>query len=262
MRYAVLADIHGNLHALDAVLEAVRPLGVDDYLVAGDLVGYGPFPNECVARVAELRATCVAGNHDLMVLGLLTDERCIPLARRSLAWTREVLRDDARAYLQGLPRRVETGGVVITHGSLDHSWEYTRRPDQAVRQLARVAREHPGARTLVLGHTHRVWACEDTGRERRPGPDGIIPLPSGLLLVNPGAVGQSRELKVRARFVVLDLENRTASFQSVRYDAAACRDALRERGLSPRSHHLRPTARGAVRRFVSGVRRAGTLARH
>ena len=139
MRYAVLADIHGNLHALDAVLAALKDAEVDGYLVAGDLVGYGPFPNECVERVAELDAACVAGNHDLIVLGQLSDERCIPLARTSLAWTRDVLRDDARAYLERLPRVVDTGRVVMTHGSLDDPSEYTRTPEQAVTQLGRLA---------------------------------------------------------------------------------------------------------------------------
>jgi predicted phosphodiesterase len=256
MRYAVLADIHGNLHALEAVLDPLRHLGVDAYLVAGDLVGYGPFPNECVERVAELGATCVAGNHDLIVLGLLTEERCIPLARRSLAWTRQVLRADTRTYLESLPRCIERGGIVMTHGSLDHPWEYTTRPDQAVRQLARLGREHPEAHTLLVGHTHRPWACDQTGQVMRPGHDGKMPLPSGRVLLNPGAVGQSRELRARARFLVLDLEERVASFQAVRYDTAACRDALRAQGLSSRSHHLRPTARGAARRLLGAVRSA------
>ena len=91
MRFAILSDIHGNLPALEAALELFARAGVDRYLCAGDLVGYGPFPNECVERIAELGAVCVAGNHDLIALGRLSDDRCIPLARNSLRWTREVL---------------------------------------------------------------------------------------------------------------------------------------------------------------------------
>lgn len=246
MRYAVLADIHGNLHALDAVLAAVRGESVDGYLVAGDLVGYGAFPNECVDRVAELGAACVAGNHDLIVLGQLSDERCIPLARTSLAWTKEVLSDDARAYLERLPRTIDTGPVVLAHGSLDDPEEYTRTPEQAVAQLGRLGREHPEARVLVVGHTHRPWACEEGGRV--PARDGGLTLASERMLLNPGAVGQSRELLVRARYLLLDLDRSVATFRAVRYDTKACREALRARGLSPRSNHLRPTVGGAVRR--------------
>jgi predicted phosphodiesterase len=246
VRYAVLADIHANLHALDAVLDAVRSEGVDGYLLAGDLVGYGPFPNECVERVAGLDAACVAGNHDLIVLGQLSDDRCIPLAKTSLAWTRNVLRDDARSYLEGLPRSVDIGAVVIAHGSLDDPREYTRTPEQAIAQLEQLEREHPEARTLIVGHTHRPWACDETGREPQRG--GALALPNERMLLNPGAVGQSREFRVRARYLLLDLDRGVAEFHAVGYDTRGCREALRGRGLSPRSNHLRPTVRGAVRR--------------
>jgi predicted phosphodiesterase len=255
MRYAVLADVHGNLHALDAALERLRDVGVDAYLVAGDLVGYGPFPNECVERLAELGATCVAGNHDLMALGRLGDERCIPLARRSLAWTRQVLRDDVRAYLDGLPGWVAVEeSVIMAHGTLDHAWEYTTRPDQATAQLARLRSEFHGAGVLLLGHTHRRWACDSAGQVLRPPADGDMLLPDPVLL-NPGAVGQARELRVRARFLVLDTERHTAAFHDVRYDTAACRAALRRSGLAPGSYRLRPTLRGAGRRILRHVGR-------
>jgi predicted phosphodiesterase len=246
VRYAVLADIHANLHALDAVLAAVQAEGVDGYLVAGDLVGYGAFPNECVERIAGLDAACVAGNHDLIVLGELGDERCIPLAKTSLAWTRDVLSGDARAYLAALPRSLEAGPVVIAHGSLDDPQEYTRTPSQAIAQLAKLEREHPDARILVVGHTHRPWACDAGGRE--PDRRGSLGLPEERLLLNPGAVGQSRDFRVRAYYLLLDLDERVAEFRAVRYDTRASRDALRARGLSPRSNHLRPTVGGALRR--------------
>ena len=204
-------------------------------------------------RVAELDAVCVAGNHDLIVLGQLWDERCIPLARTSLAWTREVLRDDARAYLERLPRLVDAGRVVMAHGSLDDPSEYTRTPEQAVTQLGRLELEHPDAGILVVGHTHRPWACDEVGRARRPDEGEDLPLPRGRLLLNPGAVGQSRELRVRARYLLLDLEQDVAQFRAVRYDTTACREALRANGLSPRSNHLRPTLGGAVRRVRGAI---------
>jgi predicted phosphodiesterase len=251
VRYAVLADIHGNLHALDAVLAAASDEGVDGYLVAGDLVGYGAFPNECVERVAELGADCVAGNHDLIALGQLSDQRCIPLARTSLAWTREVLSDGARDYLERLPRKIDAGPVVLAHGSLSDPEEYTTTPAQAVAQLSRLDREHPEARVLIVGHTHRPWACDETGRARRR--SGDLPLPGERVLLNPGGVGQSRELRVWARYLLLDLDRGVASFRAVSYDTKAARDALRARGLSSRSIQLRPTARGAARRALRKI---------
>lgn len=249
MRYGVLADVHGNLDALRAVLRTLERHGVDGYLVAGDLVGYGPYPNECVATVAGLRGTCVAGNHDLIALGLLSDDRCIELARRSLRWTQGVLGADERAFLAALPRTASApGGVVIAHGSLDDPQEYTTTSRQALPQLERIE-DRDGGRTLVLGHTHRPLAFG-----RRSGwltTRGVTPLPAGdAVLLNPGAAGQSRELRARARFAVLDLGAREARFFAIPYDVAACRAALRDVGLSPRSCHLRPSVPRAAARAV------------
>jgi predicted phosphodiesterase len=263
VRYGLLADVHGNLDALRAVLAALERLGVDRYLFAGDLVGYGPYPNECVAAMAALQATCVAGNHDLIALGELSDRRCIELARRSLAWTQRVLGADERAFLEALPRRVAVpGGVVMAHGSLDDPQEYTTTRTQALSQLAHIE-DHDGARVLVLGHTHRPLAFARRAGWLRPA--GISALPVGdAVLLNPGAVGQSRELRARARFAVLDLDAGEARFVAIPYDAGACRAALRRVGLSPRSSHLRPSvpraaaraARAYARRQRQGAGRA------
>jgi predicted phosphodiesterase len=255
MRYGLLADVHGNLDALRAVLRALERHGVDGHLFAGDLVGYGPHPNECIAEMAALPATCVAGNHDLIALGLLTDDRCIQLAKDSLRWTREVLGAEERAFLGALPRRATApGGVVLAHGALDDPQEYTTTAPQAVAQLSRIE-DDDGATVLVLGHTHRPLAYA-----RRAGwlrPDGATPLPAGdATVINPGAVGQSRELRARARFAVLDLDARRVEFFAIPYDIGACRAALRRVGLSPRSSHLRPSVpRAAARAVRASVRR-------
>lgn len=245
MRYGVIADVHGNLDALRPVLRAIDCENVDGYLVAGDLVGYGPHPNECVAAVAELAATCVAGNHDLIALGILSDDRCIELARHSLRWTRQILGADERAFLAALPRvATAPGGVRVAHGALDDPQEYTTAAGQALAQLDRL---DDGDRALVLGHTHRTLAY--TRSAGRLPTRGATALPPGeTVLLNPGAVGQSRELRVRARFAVLDLDARQARFFAIPYDVGACRSALRRVGLSPRSCHLRPSLpRAAVR---------------
>jgi predicted phosphodiesterase len=253
MRYGVLADIHGNLHALETTLRALRRQRVDGYLVAGDLVGYGPFPNECVAIVRDLGAICVAGNHDLIVLGRLSDRRCIRIARESLAWTRRVLGEEARAYLETLPLQARAnGGVVIAHGSLDDPERYITRPEQRAEQAERLKAEYPEARVLLLGHTHRARAWSERrgtlSRIRTP-----LTLGSERWLLNPGAVGQSRELRVLARFLVLDFERGQASFHAIPYDHRACRQALLERGLPPRAYHLR---RAPVRALIRAGRRA------
>lgn len=257
MRYGLLADIHGNLPALEAVLGQLRRRGVDRYLVAGDLVGYGPFPNECVATVAALDAICVAGNHDLIALGQLSDAKCIPLARRSLEWTKQVLEPDARAFLAALPLRAQASeSIEIAHGSLDDPGEYTLRPEQAASQLQRLGRERPAVKALILGHTHRPWACDDAQHAARPARDGRLSLGGGTRwVVNPGAVGQSRELLVRAYSAILDLESLTVTYGSVSYDTRRCRHELRRHGLHARSYHLPPSPVRRLRRIGRKARR-------
>jgi predicted phosphodiesterase len=253
----VLSDIHGNLHALEAALHVLSKAGVDEYLCAGDLVGYGPLPNECVATVAELGARCVAGNHDLIALGRLSDERCSRLARDSLRWTSGELSDASRAFLEQLPGAlVAPAGVVVGHGSLDDARTYVREPHERLAQLRALEQRHPAARLLVLGHTHRPVAHAERRGTLRARRDGSVWLaPDERCLLNPGSVGQSRQRTVRAQFLVLDLDRSFARFYAVPYDVAGCRHALRQRGLAPSSHHskprpLRDRAR-AVRRLVT-----------
>jgi putative phosphoesterase len=216
MRYAVIADVHGNLAALDAVLDAIG--GADAFLCPGDLVGYGPQPNECVERVAALPGlVCVAGNHDLIALGRLGDDRCIRLARETLAWTARELTASSRAFLGGLPLDARAGdGVLVTHGSPGDPQEYVRTPERA-REILRDD-------FLVLGHTHEPWVFEHEGRR----------------LLNPGSVGQSRSRDPRARFALLDTAGPEVELRAVEYDAAATRRALRERRLPENACHLPP----------------------
>jgi predicted phosphodiesterase len=238
MRLGVIADIHGNEHALEAALAFLSAQEVDAYLCAGDLVGYGPAPNECVRRACALPGQVVAGNHDLIAIGELGDERCDQRARDSLRWTRTVLEDDTRALLGELPRGATAHGVALHHGSPADPREYVRTEDQALACLDDLARMTPGAEILVLGHTHESLAV---GRRRgtllKATTGSVRLLPGELTLLNPGSVGQSRSRDLRARVMVLDLAARAATFHAVAYDVAACRDALREQGLPPDSCH-------------------------
>jgi predicted phosphodiesterase len=246
VRYGVLADIHGNLTALRAAMEVLRERDVERWLVAGDVVGYGAEPNECIAAATELEATAVKGNHDLIALGELSDQRCIAIARESLRWTRNALSAESRAWLEALPVKVQVpGGIVMAHGSLSDPQEYTLTRGQALSQLREV--EADGARILVLGHTHRPWAfSRSTGPRLRRQP---LRLPADeATLLNPGAVGQSRQLLVRARALLLDTDAGVAEFLAVPYDVATARATLRRAGLSEGGVHLRPSVPGVVRR--------------
>jgi len=256
MRLGLISDVHANLPALRAALHHLTRLGVDRILCTGDIVGYGPHPNECVATLAEREALCVAGNHDLMCLGKIPQTHAGPLARRTLDWTREVLGADSRNYLTRLPRVAGVSGVVLAHGSLADPEEYVQVRRQAVDQLRCLAAEHPDARVLMLGHTHRSWLVSAavgtvTGPHRVR--HGVIPLrPGDRTLVNPGAVGQSRtlELRPRVRFALLDLERDEVRLLAEHYDVSATRRALQEAGLPAGGVHRRPRVRKVAGRMA------------
>jgi predicted phosphodiesterase len=241
MRYGVLSDIHGNYPALQAAVHALRKQGVDQWLCAGDIVGYGPQPNECVETVAELGALCVTGNHELLALGELDTSRSGSLCRMTTGWTRGALRQDTASYIAGLPQVLDLGEVVLAHGSLTDPEQYVRSEPDGLDQLRQLADGRARARVLVLGHTHRQWAVGETGGATSD-PTTVSLHANERVLVNPGAVGQSRQREVvpLARFAVLDTDRDEVRFSAVAYDVAACRAALRAHGLPVECVHVRP----------------------
>lgn len=259
MRIGLLADVHGNEHALGAVLERLGSAGVDRYVFAGDAVGYGPSPSACVGLLAGLDPVRVAGNHDLMVLGRLSEEHAPAMVADSSAWTRAQLDDGARGWLAGLPEHDRAGGgLFVTHGGIGDPERYVLSASQARGELGRLAGTAPEAGVLVLGHTHLPLAVgEHSGALaiRR----GVVRLPDGeRCVLNPGAVGQSRERGVQARAAVLDLETREVVFHAVPYDVAACRAALVAAGRPPTAYHLPPRpVRDRMRRAGRVPRRIG-----
>jgi len=259
MRYGVISDIHGNLEALEAAIAVLSAEGVDQYLCAGDLVGYGPKPNECVALVAELQAQCVAGNHDLMALGALSDERCSQLARETMRWTRRVLTAASRDYLGRLPSVLAPeAGAVVAHGSLEDPSKYVRTNHQRAAQLRLLADGFPDARILILGHTHERAAHGSLQGTLRTRFRRSLALADGeRYVLNPGSVGQSRDRLARSRFMLLDLARGLVRFYSARYDIRACRRALQSQGLPVFSVHTKPPLRQVgADRVRSGIRKS------
>ena len=250
MRYGVIADVHANLNALDTVLAALRRAGVDRFLCTGDLVGYGPRPNECVARIAEIEAITVAGNHDLMATGALGLGDVNPHVKRTIEWTRAWLDESAAAFLGTLPRTVTTrDGVTLGHGSLDDPTEYVYDCRAGRDQLELLREREPAARGLLLGHTHLPLACAG-GTSLLPEDAVTLPDPDTAFLLNPGSVGQARERRPVARAVVLDLDARRAEFMVLQYDHEATSLELRNAGLPSDACHRPPRLRHRLRRYL------------
>ena len=229
-RVAVISDVHGNLHALRVVLDAVAGEEVDAIWCLGDLVGYGPRPNECCAEVERAAALCLVGNHDLGVLGRIPLEDFSDDAADAARWSQTVLTAEARQYLEGLASLAAADGIELFHASpRDPVWEYILG-DEA----ARAAFALTSAPLVLVGHSHVALAFvfEDGSVEGTLAPDGAeIDLSSRRWLLNPGSVGQPRDGDPRAAYLVLDLDARRALFRRVPYRIERTQEEIRERGL-------------------------------
>ena len=231
MRVAVISDIHGNLHALEAVLAELEDEQPDELWCLGDLVGYGPQPNRCCQLVRARAEICLAGNHDLGVLGRIQLEGFFSHdASRSARWTREQLDDDVRSWLEGLQPQGERDGMQLFHASArDPVWEYILSGESAAETL-----ELTSAPVVLVGHSHVALAIglrdrRLSGGVARAGKE--IELDGSRWLLNPGSVGQPRDGDPRAAWLLLDREAGTASFRRVEYDVARTQEEIRERGL-------------------------------
>lgn len=233
-RYAILADVHAGIEALDAVLAEIDARGGARLLVAGDLVGYGPDPDLVVDRLRARGAECIAGNHEGMVLGRIGFSRSSRAAIRAALWTRERIRSDSRAFLAALPAvRDVDGQVLLTHGALEDPEIYVVDDARARAVLDGAARMSPSTRVVVCGHTHRPGMFLPAQGWRRSRVDEVWPLPAGPLLLNPGSVGEAREGAPVARFVLLDVDRREVRFLGVPYARAATDEKIRRAGLLP-----------------------------
>ncbi len=221
MRYLVLADIHANLQALDAVLTDAATPGYDRALVLGDLVGYGGDPAAVIDRVLGLGpAAMIRGNHDKVCAGLESAEHFNDIARRSIEWTAETLSASHLAALAGLPRgpRLVTDTLEICHGAPFDEDYYVFDTDDAARAI-----DAASARLCLFGHTHvpAVFSTPDDPMQPRGPIDETLALPStGPALVNVGSVGQPRDGDPRAAYGLLDLQAGTLKLCRVVYDVA------------------------------------------
>jgi diadenosine tetraphosphatase ApaH/serine/threonine PP2A family protein phosphatase len=227
---AVISDVHANWHALEAVLEEVDREGPDELWCLGDLVGYGPRPNPCCVAVERRAAICLAGNHDLGVLGAIDLGEFAGDAAVAARWTRGVLAEGSRAFLESLASSGTREQVELFHASpRDPVWEYVLSAE-----AAHVALELTEAPLVLVGHSHVPLAItlQEDVLDGGLAPDGTdVPLAPGRRLLNPGSVGQPRDGDPRAAWLLLDFEAGVASFRRVAYPVERTQEEIRERGL-------------------------------
>ena len=221
--------MHSNLAALEAVLSAIDAAPPEEIWCLGDVVGYGPRPNECCEIVESRADICLGGNHDLAVRGTIDLDEFRGDAAVAARWTRDILSESARAFLDRLEPQDERDGVALYHGSArDPVWEYVLSDEAAAATLA----VSPLPLVLV-GHSHVALEVEwrDDLLTGGLAPDGKRVDVRGRVLLNPGSVGQPRDGEPRAAYLVLDREAQTATFHRVEYDVERTQAEMRAAGL-------------------------------
>ncbi len=240
MKTLVISDIHANLTALEAVLEDAGK--VDNVWCLGDLVGYGPDPNECIERIAQLpNLRCILGNHDAAALRNIEVDAFNPEARTAILWTQQRLTPANSEYLQSLPERVDVDHITLVHGSPRQPvWEYLLDTRTATVNFGYFDTPY-----CVVGHTHLpvIYYLPDEGLTAQL----IVPENTTQMtlapraILNPGSVGQPRDRDPRASYAVLDFTDYTWEWYRVAYDIPAVQERMRKFNL-PERHIARLSA--------------------
>ena len=233
MRTLILSDIHANLVALEAVLAAAGQW--DRVWFLGDLVGYGPNPNECVERLRDLSPLALSGNHDWAVLDKIDTDEFNDDARRLVNWTRQELTSENLAYLESLPPRHVEPPFTLAHASPRHPvWEYILDLQTALDNF-----DHFETPICLVGHSHipALFLLDETAGELNfylVGDAEAVDLSQGRLIINPGSVGQPRDGDPRASFAILDDETQTWTLHRVTYDIAETQRRMRAHKMPSR----------------------------
>jgi len=232
MRIVIVADIHSNIEAFEAVLEHAASHGpIDRLWCLGDVVGYAADPSACIALLRQHPHTAVAGNHDLAAVGKLPTDDFNAAAAWAAAWTARRLSAKEREYLSSLPFVAVEGDFTLVHGSLrSPEWEYLLSADAAAEHLR--LQETPYG---LVGHSHIPFVAferEGSLAAMAALKDGdVLKLGGERLVVNPGGVGQPRDGDPRASYAVYDDEAHTLTLHRVEYDLEKTQRKILEAGL-------------------------------
>ena len=229
MRYAIISDIHANLEALEAVLADIKKEKVDKCVCAGDIVGYGANPHECIELTREHCPVCVAGNHDFATIEKTNIEFFNQYARQATLWTRQNITEDDRKYLESLPLVADVDDCfTLVHGTLyaPALFDYIQTTFDAYLSLQVLQKP-----LCFVGHSHVPisFFLDDAVTYST---DSVIRLKEGVkAIINVGSVGQPRDDDPRAAYAMYDTEKNLVVIKRVEYDVEKAIKKIRDAGL-------------------------------
>ena len=228
MRYGVLSDIHGNLEALRAVLDALREEDVDSYVCLGDIVGYGANPRECLELIRRLDPATVAGNHDYGVAGLTEISYFNSDAREAVLWTQNQLEEKDKKFLAELEPVHNFPGFTIVHATLKapEEWNYILSTYEAHQNFQLLT-----TCLLFVGHSHVPIIFEKNAGCRYYTRETVNLEEGRKYIINVGSVGQPRDGDPRASFALYDTESQVVRVRRVEYNITGAMKKIVESGL-------------------------------
>jgi predicted phosphodiesterase len=225
MKYAIISDIHGNLAALEQVLHCIDAQTCDRIICLGDLVGYGPFPNECVRLVREKAAFTLAGNHDHAVLGLADKNDFNAFAKTAIDWTETALSEESRTFLASLELEKSEEDLLFVHATPFNpaDWNYIMTLQEADLNF-----DYFKNRACFIGHSHipLTFSCNGIASTRATRENVVRFEQQTRYIINVGSVGQSRDGNPKAAFGIFDSENNSFELLRVEYDISATQKAM------------------------------------
>jgi diadenosine tetraphosphatase ApaH/serine/threonine PP2A family protein phosphatase len=236
MRLLIFADIHGNLEALQSLLRDAAGRDIHRSICLGDLVGYGPHPNECVDLVRNLKkCRCIAGNHDVAALWGTSPYAMSATAKEAILWTMEQLTAENKEYLASLPDRLDLADMTFVHANPynPRGWRYVLSRKYALRSFAAT-----GCRHLFIGHSHRPLVITrnhllEVDLQAVPGSVRFAVGDTRRRIINCGSVGQPRDRDPRSCYLIFDSRKQQAEFYRVPYAIEKTARSIRAAGLPP-----------------------------
>ena len=231
VRYTIISDIHSNLEALQAVLADIEKLPVDQILCLGDVVGYGPNPNECIELVKATSSVVLAGNHDWAPVGKMDTAYFNPYARSAVEWTAGELTRVSADFLRHLPLTDQRDGAFLVHATPDDpaEWDYITSVWVAQKNFS-----YFGDQVCFIGHSHVpvTWIKNEMGNFCRAERSPSVEFSAGQrYIINVGSVGQPRDLDPKASYGIFDSEEKTFELRRVEYNIAETQRKIRQAGL-------------------------------
>ncbi len=230
MKYAIISDIHGNLEALECVLSEIDRREVETILCLGDVVGYGPNPNECVEIIRERAKITLAGNHDYAPLGKIDISYFNPWARSAIEWTRDQLSEASVTFLDELPLTSECDGFTIVHSTplAPDEWNYIITIGDAIKNFPEFSNQ-----ICFIGHSHVPLVIAVSGRDEcHVVKENPVELSEEFrYIINVGSVGQPRDLNPSSAFAIYDSSARKFELVRVDYDIQKTQGKIRRSNL-------------------------------